>query len=186
MSVGVAVDTGAFFQDTAHGRAYGAAMTSTTPMTRTVTFRARAGEGARLAERLLYAASLVAEAPGCELWLVHRDRDDPDTVRVSEMWASGEQREAALNVPSVREKAAQVMDLVDGPSEVVDGEPLGGARMVRGTTGATAFPILDAPDLSKDTDLLGRYDLDEVGEARYVRGELGAEQTGLTHYRLPP
>ena len=63
-------------------------------MTRAAIFRARAGEGARLAERLLRAAPLVAEAPGCELWLVHRDRDDPDTVRVSEMWATREEREA--------------------------------------------------------------------------------------------
>lgn len=155
-------------------------------MTRTVTFRARPGEGAQLAERLLYAASLVAEAPGCELWLVHRDREDPDAVRVSEMWASDEQCEAALNLPGAAETAAQVMELVHAPPEVVSGEPLGGARMVRGTTGATAFPILEAPDLSKDAELLGRYDLDQVVEARYVRGELGAVQTGLTHYRLPP
>lgn len=155
-------------------------------MTRTASFRARAGEGAQLAERLLYAASLVAESPGCELWLVHRDRDDPDTVRVSEMWASCEQCEAALKVPGVRENAARVMELVDSPPEVLDGEPLGGARMLRGSTGATAFPILDAPDLSKDTELLDQYDLDEVGEARYVRDELGAVQTGLTHYRLRP
>lgn len=160
-------------------------MTSTTPITRTVTFQARAGEGAQLAEHLLCAASLVTEAPGCELWAVNRDRDDPDTVRVSEMWASREQCEAALNVPGAAKQGAQIIELVHGPPEVIDGEPLGGARVVRGTTGATKFPILNAPDLSKDAELLGRYDLEEVGEARYVRGELGAVQSGLTHYRLP-
>ena len=47
-------------------------MTSTTPMTRTASFHARPGHGGALAERLLHAASLVAEAPGCELRLVHR------------------------------------------------------------------------------------------------------------------
>jgi hypothetical protein len=36
-------------------------MTSMTPMTRTAMFRARGGRGAELAERLLYAASLVAD-----------------------------------------------------------------------------------------------------------------------------
>ena len=56
--------------------------------------------------------------------------------------------------------------------------------MLRGSTGATAFSILDAPDLFKDTQLLERYDLDDVGEARYIREHLGAVQTGLTHYRL--
>ena len=62
-------------------------MTQASPVTRTVTFRARAGHGQALAERLLHAAALVAEAPGCELWLVHRDQDDADIIRVSEMWA---------------------------------------------------------------------------------------------------
>jgi mannose-6-phosphate isomerase-like protein (cupin superfamily) len=40
--------------------------------------------------------------------------------------------------------------------------------------------------LSKDTSLLDRYDLAEVGEARHVREHLGAVQVGLTHYRLRP
>ena len=52
------------------------------------------------------------------------------------------------------------------PPEVADGEPLGGARMLRGSTGATAFSMLDAPDLSQDTRLLARYDLEDVGEQR--------------------
>jgi quinol monooxygenase YgiN/mannose-6-phosphate isomerase-like protein (cupin superfamily) len=159
-------------------------MTSMTPMTRTATFRARGGRGAQLAERLLRAASLMADVPGCELWLVQRDLDDPDTIRVTEMWASRQHCDAALNLPGVEKNAAQVMDLLDGPPEVADGEPLGGARMLRGLTGATAFSILDAPDLSKDTQLLERYDLDDVGEARYIREHLGAVQTGLKHYQL--
>ena len=39
-------------------------MTQASPVTRAVTFRARAGHGQALAERLLHAAALVAEAPG--------------------------------------------------------------------------------------------------------------------------
>ena len=159
-------------------------MTSMTPMTRTATFRARDGRGAQLAERLLHAASLMAAVPGCELWLVQRDLDDADMIRVTEMWASRQHCDAALNLPGVDKNAAQVMGLLDRPPEVADGEPLGGARMLRGSTGATAFSILDAPDLSKDTQLLERYDLDDVGEARYIREHLDAVQTGLTHYRL--
>lgn len=155
-------------------------------MTRTATFHARPGQGQALGERLLHAAALVAEAPGCELWLVHRDLEDADTVRVSEMWASREQCDAALGLPGVPENAAAVMDLIVGPAEVVDGQALGGARLMHGETGATVFPILDAPDLSQDTGLLDRYDLDQVAEARYVREQLGAVQIGLTHYRLGP
>jgi quinol monooxygenase YgiN len=76
-------------------------MTSMTPMTRTATFRARDARGAQLAERLLHAASLMAAVPGCELWLVQRDLDDADMIRVTEMWASREHCDAALNLPGV-------------------------------------------------------------------------------------
>jgi hypothetical protein len=107
-------------------------MTSMMPTTR---FRDRDGRGAQLAERLL---------PGCEPWLVPRDLDDADMIRVTEMSASRQHCDAALNLPK---NAAQVMGLLDRPPDVADGEPLGGARMLRGSTGATAFSILDAREL---------------------------------------
>ena len=93
----------------------------------------------------------MAAVPGCELWLVQRDLDDPDMIRVTEVWASRQHCDAALNLPGVEKNAAQVMGLLDGPPEVADGEPLGGARMLRGLTGATAFSILATPDLSPRT-----------------------------------
>jgi quinol monooxygenase YgiN/mannose-6-phosphate isomerase-like protein (cupin superfamily) len=143
-------------------------------------FHAISGQGNQLAERLLHAASLIAEAPGCELWLVHRDDTDADTICVTEMWASREQCDAALTLPGVPENAATVMGLLSGTPELLSTEPLGGARSLAGTTGATAFAILDAPDLSAS------YGLQDTGESRYVREELGAVQAGLTHYRLRP
>jgi quinol monooxygenase YgiN/quercetin dioxygenase-like cupin family protein len=157
-----------------------------TPISRFTTFHARPGEGDTLAERLLRTASLVAEAPGCQQWLVHRDQVDPELLRVSEIWASREQCDAALGLDGGPEGAAGVRELLRDEPEVVDGETLGGARVIRGTTGATHFSILEAPDLSKDSKLLSRYDLADVVEARYVRELLGAVQIGLTHYRLPP
>ena len=155
-------------------------------LTRFATFHASPGHGEKLAERLLHAASLVAELPGCELWLVHRDQANPDTIRVSEIWASQEQCDAALDLPGVRENAGRVMELLSGAPVVVDCEPLGGARAIRGAKGATAFEILDAPDLSTNSELLARYELENVGEARYLRAHLAAVQIGLTHYRLRP
>lgn len=153
---------------------------------RLATFNARLGTGAEVVERLRRAASLVADAPGCEQWQVHRDQANPDVVRVSEIWASRAKYDAALKLDGVPENAASVMELLDSPPEVLDGELIGGARLVRGSTGASRFSILDAPDLSQDTNLLSRYDLDDVVEARYVREQLDAAQVGLTHYRLPP
>ena len=127
----------------------------------------------------------MADAPGCQDWLVHRDHVDPDVVRVIEIWASREQCDAALKLDGVREDAAGVMEILGEDPKVADGA-LGGARVIRGMTGATRFSILEAPDLSKDSKLLSRYDLKGVGEARYVREPLGAVQIGLTHCRLPP
>src|SRR5581483_7975255 len=101
------------------------------------------GEGDQLAECLLKAAMLVSDAPGCELWLVHRDSEGSDTLRVSEVWAGPEQRDAALNLPEVQESAAQVMQHLDHAPEIIDSELCGGARVIRGDTGAAAFAILD-------------------------------------------
>jgi quercetin dioxygenase-like cupin family protein len=120
------------------------------------------------------------------MWLVHRDQAEPDLVRVNEIWAHREQADAARELSGVSETAARIHELLRAEPVVVDGEALGGARVVRGMAGATRFSILDAPDLSKDSELLSRYGLEEVGEARYVREPLGAVQIGLTHYRLRP
>jgi hypothetical protein len=59
--VGEVVGMGGFFQDAIGAPLTVRPMTSMTPMTRTAMFRARGGRGAELAERLLYAASLVAD-----------------------------------------------------------------------------------------------------------------------------
>jgi quinol monooxygenase YgiN/mannose-6-phosphate isomerase-like protein (cupin superfamily) len=154
------------------------------PLVREVTFRARRGGGHQLSERLLVAAATVADEPGCEVWLVHRDASDPDVIRVIEQWGSSEQCEAALAREGVKENVQLVMELLIGAPEVIEGEPLGGARVLRGVSGATVFSIFDAPDLSKDAGLLNRYGLSDVPEARYVREQLNAVQSGLTHYRM--
>jgi quinol monooxygenase YgiN len=72
----------------------------------------------------LYVEEVTAAVPGCELWLVQRDLDDADMIRVTEIWPSRQHCDAALNLPGVEKNAAQVMDLLDRPPEVVDGEPL--------------------------------------------------------------
>jgi quinol monooxygenase YgiN len=161
-------------------------MTTTSSLTRTVTVHARAGEAQTLAEKLSRVAAIVAEAPDCELWHVHQDRNALGTLRVSEMCASRERCDAALDLPDMREHPTEIIALLDGPPDVTDGEPLAGVRVDRGETGATLFAILDAPDLPKDAELLGRYELAEIGDARYVREQPGGRQIGLMHHRLRP
>lgn len=155
-------------------------------ISRIVTFCARPEEGGGIAEHLLRAASLLGEAPGCELWQVSRDAADSDTLRVVERWASREQCDAALKLDGVAELVERIIGKLASPPEVVDSEPLGGARELRGATGATRFSILDAPDLSQDASLLDAYALESVSEARYVREQLQLVRSGLTHYRVGP
>lgn len=85
-----------------------------------MTFRAHPGEGEELAERLLRAASPVADAPGCQQWLVHRGQSDPDVARVSEIWVTREQCDAALELDGVPENAAGVRDLIRGEGELAE------------------------------------------------------------------
>jgi quinol monooxygenase YgiN len=179
-----ATDIDVFFQDTTMAAAYGGGLCKT--LTRFATFHARPGHGEEPAGHLLHAATFVAELPGCEMWLVDRDQADPETIRICETWASQEQSDAALNLREVREHAAQVMALLSRAPDVVACEPRGGARVVRSSKGATAFAILDAADLSKDSELLARYGLQDVGEARYVREQLAPKQIGLTLCRRLP
>jgi mannose-6-phosphate isomerase-like protein (cupin superfamily) len=41
-------------------------------------------------------------------------------------------------------------------------------------------------NLDEVEDLAAKYGMDELGEARYLRDDVGAEAIGLTHYRMNP
>jgi hypothetical protein len=41
----------------------------------------------------------MPDLPGCDLWLVQCDLDDPDMIRVPETWASRQHCDAAVNLP---------------------------------------------------------------------------------------
>ena len=117
---------------------------------------------------------------------MHEDHNDADVVRVSEMWASRERRDAAVGLPAVRDNAAAIMDLIEGPPLIADSLSLRGARIIHGETGAVVCSILAAPDLAQYGGLLDRYELDQVAEARYLREQLGAVQSAFTQERLGP
>jgi quinol monooxygenase YgiN len=101
-------------------------------MSRLVKFTARPGEGDRLVELLLAAAGGTAEAPGCELWLVHREDADPDVVWVTEVWAGREQCDAALADPRAREGIPAVLRLLREPPQMIATTPAGGVGLAAG------------------------------------------------------
>jgi quinol monooxygenase YgiN len=75
--------------------------------------RARPGHGEELARHLLAAADDLRDDPGCELYLINRQADDPDVVWVTELWRSQADLDAALAKIRGSEGVAEVMALVD-------------------------------------------------------------------------
>ena len=73
---------------------------------------AKPGLGGELAERLLAAAAGLEDDPGCELYLIHRQADDPDVVWVTELWRSHADLEASQQRIRGSAEVAEVMALV--------------------------------------------------------------------------
>jgi quinol monooxygenase YgiN len=86
---------------------------------------ARPGCGDRLAQRLLAAADGLGGDEGCELYLVSRQRDAPDTVWVTELWRSQAALDATLERIRGSDDVAAVMTLVQA-FETIELELLGG------------------------------------------------------------
>ena len=63
---------------------------------------ARDGQGDELAGILLAAAGSLGENPGCELYLVSRQKGEPDVIWVTELWRS----QATSTRPCSRSAAA--------------------------------------------------------------------------------
>jgi quinol monooxygenase YgiN len=91
-----------------------------------VKFTARRGQREALGERLLEAAALAQEAPGCELYLVGTSPSEPETVWVTEVWRSLADHDASLSAEGAGALIARTMPLLAGPPERIDTIPVGG------------------------------------------------------------
>lgn len=86
---------------------------------------ARPGRGDELAQHLLAAAAELESDPGCELYLINRERDDPDTIWVTELWRSQDDLDASVEQLKGSPEVAAVMELVDR-WEMIELDLLGG------------------------------------------------------------
>ena len=86
---------------------------------------ATAGKGAELAEILLAAAAELDDDPGCRLYLVNRQADEPDVIWVTELWRSQADLDASLERIRGSSSVAAAMALVDD-WQMVELDPLGG------------------------------------------------------------
>jgi quinol monooxygenase YgiN len=94
-------------------------------------FTAVPGRRDALVERLLAAAGVIADAPGCELYLVHTSPDEEDAVWVSEIWRSEADHEASLRMPGAREFIQATMPLIARISQQTRTVPIGGKGLDR-------------------------------------------------------
>ena len=105
---------------------------------RLVRLTAREGQGDALAARLLEAATLLEDAPGCELYVISQGVESSDVVWVWEVWETMADLERALALARAGGGVEEVLALLDGPPERIDVRPLGGPGLppVGGEPGA--------------------------------------------------
>jgi quinol monooxygenase YgiN len=86
---------------------------------------AKQGKGGELAEILLAAAAELEDDPGCELYLINRQTDEPDVIWVTELWRSQADLEASLERIRGSDSVSEAMALVDD-WQMVELDLLGG------------------------------------------------------------
>jgi quinol monooxygenase YgiN len=95
--------------------------------------KAQPGQRDALLEILLEAAGLVADLPGCEVWIVNTMPDDPDAIWVTEVWRSEADHASSLTGDDVQAVIARARPLIAGFGQRFTLKPVGG----KGLTGAT-------------------------------------------------
>src|SRR5215203_928566 len=93
---------------------------------RYVQLKAREGQRDALVAHMLGAAQLLAEVPGCELYVINISVTDVDAVWVTEVWSTQAELGASLTIESVKASIEQVVPLLAGPPERIDILPVGG------------------------------------------------------------
>ncbi len=98
---------------------------------RLMTMTAHPGRGGELAAVLLKVAGRLRGFPGCEIYLISQDRDDSDTVRVTEVWRNEAAAQAALSAPPADDgpTPADVLALLSAPPSRTDLDVLGGVGL---------------------------------------------------------
>jgi quinol monooxygenase YgiN len=93
--------------------------------------KAQPGQRDALLAILLEAADLVADLPGCEVWIVNTMPDDQDAIWVTEVWRSEADHAASLTGNDVKAVIARARPLIAGFGERFTLEPVAG----KGLTG---------------------------------------------------
>jgi quinol monooxygenase YgiN len=92
--------------------------------------KAQPGQRDELLGVLLEAADLVANLPGCEVWIVNTMPDDLDAIWVTEVWRGEADHAASLSDEGVRAIIARARPLIAGFTERFTLEPIAGKGLI--------------------------------------------------------
>jgi quinol monooxygenase YgiN len=92
--------------------------------------KAQPGQREALLEILLQAAGLVADLPGCEVWIVNTMPDDPDGIWVTEVWRSEADHAASLAGDDLEAVITRAIPLIAGFGERFTLQPIAGKGLI--------------------------------------------------------
>lgn len=93
-------------------------------------FSAHPGKRDDLLAILMEGIDSVAQAPGCEAWIVNISPDDEDKIWIYESWRSEADHGASLGDERIREIISRAMPLIAGMGDRVVLQPLGGKGLL--------------------------------------------------------
>ena len=88
---------------------------------------ANSGHTDELSNILLEASKIVSTAKGCKIYVIGKDKNDLNSVFITEIWESKEDHDNSLKVEGVKELIMKAMPILDGqPTKGQELEILGG------------------------------------------------------------
>lgn len=81
------------------------------------------GERAQLMKLLAESSSGM---PGCLSYVIAADKDDPDSIWITEIWDSAASHKASLEIPAVREAITHARPLIAGFGVRAETDPVAG------------------------------------------------------------
>ncbi|MBX3081859.1 MAG: antibiotic biosynthesis monooxygenase [Anaerolineae bacterium] len=84
------------------------------------------GKRDEMVEILLRAADGLSEFEGCYLYVVNKDKTDPDTIWVMEAWRSQDDHRASLALAETQAMIANARPLIADLSGGMEFNPVGG------------------------------------------------------------
>ncbi|MBK9125316.1 MAG: antibiotic biosynthesis monooxygenase [Chloroflexi bacterium] len=73
-----------------------------------------------------YLLENASSMPGCHVYIVSEDTENPDAIWVYEVWDSPESHRASLNLESVQQTIAKARPLIAGMGDRSEFTPMGG------------------------------------------------------------